>query len=147
MAVTTLQLAELISLGMSVPTIVLALVVVYLWGPTAVRSLRAPVKTGQDWFIVGVALGFIGSALDNSYWTIPWTLTYLGHPESMDYVYHGVYFNIFFRQGLGMAAAFCHIKAARMSGVVNSWRLNILLASANFAGLAYSLVLLYAGTR
>ena len=132
---------------MSVPTIVLALVVVYLWGPTAVRSLRASTKTGQDWFIVGVALGFIGSALDNSYWVIPWTMDYLGHPQSMDYMYQGAYFNIFFRQGLGMAAAFCHIKAARMSGVAKSWRLNILLASANFAGLAYGLALLCMGAH
>jgi hypothetical protein len=142
---TPQQIAELLSLGMTIPTVALAITVVVLWGPAAIQSLRQPEKTGQDWFVIGVTSGFIGAALDNVYWALPWTLSYLGHHETDGYMQAGVYFNIVSRQGLGVIAAACHIKAAECIPGAKARILNTVLAVANLAGLGYVVVLLRAG--
>lgn len=110
----SLKWAELISMGLTAPTIILGLCVVFMWGKDAIKAIRLPPSSRNptQWFIMGVALGFLGAVLDNFYWAIPWTADFIGH-ESADYLFtRGVYFNIFSRQMCGVISAYCHIKSA-----------------------------------
>jgi hypothetical protein len=111
---TVEKAAELLSLGMTPATIILSLWVVKLWAPKAWSLLST--KQHRDsvgWFIVGVTLGFIGAAFDNLYWGFAWSASFLGLPSEEWWFSNGVFSNIPFRQGLGMAAAFCHVKSAK----------------------------------
>ena len=139
---TLQKAAELISLGMTFPTVILAIAVVIVWGPAAIRSLRRKEKQPKDWFILGVFTGFIGGVLDNIYWAIPWTASFIDHPLTSTLINIGVYFNIISRQGFGITAAFCHLMAAPNSKLKS---LNYLLAAAHIIGVTYStlLVLFY----
>ena len=136
------RVAEMLSLTMTIPTVVLAIAVVYLWFPAARAALRADSKDAQQWFILGVVFGFIGSAVDNLYWFLPWSASYIGETE----IFHkltnaGVYFNIFMRQGLGIAAAYCHIKASEMSSIQNIKFVNRLIVCSYLVGLGYVLLM------
>ena len=103
--------AEFISLLLSFPTIILAIAVVYLWGPKAIHSLRVSDKKTADYFIMGVAIGFLGQTLDNAYWLIPWSLSFINSDTTDVFMYNGVGFNIFSRQMCGITSAYCHIKS------------------------------------
>lgn len=106
--------AEHVSLVWTGPTVVLAFAVLFIWAPKTIRALTRGGWTGHDWLIAGVAFGFLGGALDNLYWSIPWTGSLLGSSWTEGWFQHGVYPNILFRQGLGTLAAFCHLKAGSM---------------------------------
>ena len=127
---------------MTIPTVVLAFAVIYMWLPSARESWKRDTKTGHDWFIMGVAVGFCGAALDNIYWFMPWTASYLGHPAFSDLTNAGVFFNIVFRQGLGITAAYCHLKAAEVSSGRKLRFVNSLLVASNLVGLAYAITLI-----
>ena len=135
------QTAELLSLILTIPTIVLAISVVYVWAPSARKFFTYKNKTGEHWFIVGVALGFIGAAIDNAYWMLPWTAAFLESPTFIGLTEKGVFFNIVFRQGLGIAAAYCHIRAASLSNGNSLRNVNALLVCSSLAGVAYGLLL------
>ena len=112
------RIAEMISLIMTIPTVLLAISVVYLWLPAARAALKADSRDAHQWFILGVVGGFLGSAIDNLYWFMPWTASFMGESAIFSQLTDsGVYFNVFFRQGLGIFAAYCHIKAAEMSSL------------------------------
>lgn len=101
------------------------------------------IKTSQDFFIVGVAIGFFGELLDNIYWTIPWSMDFINHPDTMCWHKHGVIPNIPFRQIATTVAAYCHIK----SYVLHSTKNNDYIISAYgwvslFLALAYSELIL-----
>jgi len=136
------DIAELISLGLTFPTVVLAFTVIYMWLPSARKAWQNTNKTGQDWFVMGVAIGFVGAALDNIYWFIPWTAAFIGDPAFQTLTNAGVFFNIFFRQGMGIAAAYCHIKAAELSSTRSLKVVNTLLISSYLAGFGYAVVLI-----
>ena len=136
------HVAELLSLGMTFPTVVLAGSVIYMWFPSARKAWQKENKNGQDWFVMGVAIGFVGAMLDNIYWFMPWTAAYIGHPSFTDLTNAGVFFNVFFRQGLGIAAAYCHLKAAELTSRKRIKFVNSLLIASNFAGVAYALLLI-----
>jgi hypothetical protein len=133
--------AELVSLGMTIPTVVLAIAVVHLWLPSAKEAWKQESKSGHDWFIMGVVAGFCGSALDNIYWFLPWTAAFLDHAAFVDLTNLGVFFNIFFRQGLGIVAAFCHLRAAELSVWPKLKFLNSVLVSSYLLGIAYAIIL------
>ena len=136
------QLAEMISLIMTIPTVLLAAAVVYLWLPAARSALKEDSRDAHQWFILGVVGGFIGSAIDNSYWFMPWTASFMGETAIFGQLTEfGVYFNVFFRQGLGIFAAFCHIKAAEMSSLKNVKLINRLLVASYFVGISYVLII------
>lgn len=106
------KIAELFSLFLSVPTIMLSLGVVVFWYSGAMDAIkRKQGLAAQDWFIVGVFIGFIGEALDNAYWMFAWTASFLGLPSESFWFENGAYPNIFFRQICGALAAYCHIRA------------------------------------
>ena len=136
------DIGELVSLGMTFPTVILSIVVISTWLPSARKSIKNGKPLSQDWFIVGVVAGFIGSTLDNIYWFFPWTASYLNQDESFSKMLHqGVFFNIFFRQGLGIIAAYCHLKAAELSDNIRMKSVNKILFAANMAGLTYTILL------
>ena len=107
--------AEAISLILTIPTVILALGVVRKWWPAFVEALKQRKEKGltaNQWFVVGVTISFIGNGLDNIFWAIPWTSSYLEGANTDALWNVGVYFNIFFRQTCGILAALCHLKAA-----------------------------------
>lgn len=136
------NIAELISLGLTFPTVVLAFAVIYTWLPSARDAWRNTDKTGKDWFLLGVAIGFVGASLDNIYWFMPWTAAYMGHDAFQTLTNAGVFFNIFFRQGLGIAAAYCHLKAAEVSSAKQLKIVNSLLIASHLVGFAYAMLLI-----
>lgn len=136
--------AELVSLVLTIPTVVLALSVVYMWLPAAREAWHQETRTGHHWFVMGVTLGFVGSAIDNVYWFLPWTAAYLQSPYFETLTAKGVFFNIFFRQGLGIAAAYCHIRAAALSADSRIRFVNRLLVASTIGGMAYGLLLILA---
>jgi len=126
---------------MTIPTVMLAAAVVYLWLPAARAALKSDSRDAHQWFILGVVGGFIGSAIDNLYWFMPWTASFIGETAIFSQLTEfGVYFNVFFRQGLGIFAAFCHIKAAEMSSLRNVQIINRLLVASYFVGISYVLL-------
>lgn len=135
------ELAELVSLGATVPTVALAIAVVYRWGVPALAAFQKVKRSAEDWFIIGVAAGFCGAVLDNLYWAIPWTLDYMDHPSSGAWMSSGVYFNIFFRQGLGIYAGYCHVKASEVALSSKDRWLNRLMAGAVCLGVVASITL------
>ena len=136
------DIAELISLGLTFPTVVLAFTVIYMWLPSARKAWQNTNKTGQDWFVMGVAIGFVGAALDNIYWFMPWTAAFIGDSSFQTLTNAGVFFNIFFRQGMGIAAAYCHIKAAELSSARSLKVVNTLLISSYLSGFGYAVALI-----
>ena len=92
-------------------------------------------------FSADVVGGFAGSAIDNAYWFLPWTASFVGETA----IFHqltefGVYFNVFFRQGLGIFAAYCHIRAAEMSSIKEVQIINRVMVAAYFIGISYVLL-------
>ena len=74
---------ELISLVLTAPTLVLAILVVHLWGRPALSAWRETGELGdRGWLLLGVTLGFAGSIGDNAYWGATWTLSFLDHPDA-----------------------------------------------------------------
>ena len=108
------QTAELLSLGLTVPGVVLSLLVIRRWAKATVASARKPVRGSSDWLLIGVTLSFCGGALDSLYWAIPWTLSYLNLGLAKPFFLWGAVANIFFRQLADILAAYCHLRAATM---------------------------------
>lgn len=137
---TLRKLAELISLALTIPTIALGLKVVWNWARHVKRCPQTPI----DWFILGVFISFLGSSLDNFYWFLPWTASYLDLGVKAALVDHGVYFNIVSRQLAGVTAAYCHIRAAYEYNAVTDWkqkRLDKTLWISGFIGACYAALL------
>ena len=140
--------AVLISLILTVPTMILAACVVALWSKSTTQSLRAGMLRSRklsatEWFILGVATGFLGSFFDNLYWTFPWTADYLDLPQREHLMKQGVYYNIFSRQLAGILSAYCHIKSyneyqeesSKSSLSSLSWLVTFCVTSAAASGL------------
>jgi len=100
---------EQASLILTFPGVAIGLLVVYLWGPAAWAAFRRPVKTHQDYLVMGVTVGFIFGPLDSIFWFIPWSLNYVGSAMFTDWVKLGVYFNVPFRQGGDIVSAWMHV--------------------------------------
>ncbi len=142
MNVSTHHLAEMLSLAMTIPTVVLAIAVVYLWLPAARVAAKEDTRDAHQWFILGVVAGFVGAALDNAYWFLPWSASYMGEVEIFQTLTDaGVYFNVVFRQGLGIFAAFCHIKAAEMSTIPKIKVINRIIVFSYLVGVLYVLMI------
>lgn len=125
------RLAELASLTLTIPTVVTGVVVVGVWGPPAWKAWREGTLSAQAWFVIGVAVGFLGSVLDNLYWAIPWTASFYDLSYTDSLMANGVYFNIISRQGCGTFAAYCHLKAAEGHEGLKAGAANKILAYSN----------------
>ena len=128
--------AELISLGLTWPTILMGLGVLWHWGGEAFRAWSKPhqERTPTDWLILGVGVGFLGGVLDNAYWGIAWSSSFLEHESQGILFSSGVYFNIPFRQIAGLYAGYCHLesyfvnKKQGKDRLKNAWVFSALLA-------------------
>ena len=136
--------AEVASLAVTVPAIVLGIGVVVHWAPAAYRNICSRKEmNAHDWFILGVTIGFIGGVADNLWWGVAWSCDYI-HSDYRDWWFrHGVYSNIIFRQLCGTYAAWCHMVAFYQTGrsmkakAKSSFVLTISLA----IGLVYTFIL------
>ena len=138
------QFLELLSLGLTIPTIVTAAVVVYLWVPACFASFREKDKQSLHWLIIGVAISFFGAVMDNAYWLSTWTAHYAKHPMSYSMIENGVYFNIVSSLLCGTAAAYCHLKAAIAHfSECDSKCVSKILRNSLIAGLLYALAVWY----
>jgi hypothetical protein len=140
------KIFEILSLGLSVVTIILCLSVVLVWRKPALMAIRGekPIDA-QGWFIIGVFVGFVGESLDNLYWLIPWTSSYLGLEATSDLMDFGVYPNVPFRQILGSFAAYCHIRSHFTFSGNKDRRHDKILGYGILAGICYSLSVVFAG--
>lgn len=136
------KLFELCSLSLTIPTLISATVVLWAWGPPAWCAIRSGHMTAQGWFVVGVASGFLGALLDNAYWAIPWTCSFLQLESTDAWMARGVYFNVFSRQALGTFAAYCHLKAAEEHESVRAGTANSILAYSHVAAAATAALLM-----
>lgn len=136
------KLAELCSLSLTIPTVVSGVVVVKAWGPPAWAALRSGQLTAQGWFVLGVAAGFVGAVLDNLYWALPWTASFLELEAADALMARGVYFNVFSRQILGTFAAYCHLKAAEEHDSIRAGAANQILAYSHVAAVIAAALLI-----
>ena len=102
-----------LSLSLSPMTILMCVAVVFLFWPAftvhSKRMLKGGNLEGFSYMIVGVAIGFIGDAVDNLYWMLAWDADFrqLG---TRDFLFNnGVYSNTPFRQGATIIAAVLHL--------------------------------------
>ena len=142
------DVAAWISLALTAPTVILSSVVIYLFANQAGRALLSDNRTAIQWFALGICVGFIGSILDNLYWSIPWSLSFIDSHWAEFFFSKGSIFNIFFRQIAGILAGYCHIRAALSyddRGVSNyeKDRLNIGLLASGLLGMLLASCLLY----
>lgn len=141
--------AELISLALTWPCVAGAVCVIMMWAKSAIAAMQKKRLAATDWFILGVAISFFGSMVDNVYWSIPWTASFVEHPATAALVNFGVFVNIPFRQVTGVLAAGCHIYAAVTSAkskVAQRKRkllLAVVMAIAILAGLLHSTALVF----
>ena len=135
------KVSEAISLGLTVPTIILSLAVVRAWGPRVWYAMRHGQMTEAQWLILGVSISFVGAFMDNLYWAIPWTLHFISNEHADSFFMLGVHFNIFFRQSTGILAALCHLKSF-YAGRRGYRSLSFLLLAAHIAGVAYIVIMM-----
>ena len=134
------KVSEAISLGLTIPTIILSLAVVRAWGPRVWFAIRHGQMTEAQWLILGVSISFVGAFMDNLYWAIPWTLHFISSEHADFFFMLGVHFNIFFRQSTGILAALCHLKSF-YAGRQGYRSLSFLLLAAHIVGVAYVVIL------
>lgn len=102
-----LDLAKFFSLILTPVHLVVTAAVIVIFVPAAGDALRSKVNGGafqrDDLLLLGIVVGFIGKFLDNLYWAVPWSLSFVGAPSAADWHANGVAFNILFRQEIGRA--------------------------------------------
>jgi len=113
---TATDVAEWVSLALTAPTLVLCAWVVKEYGREAiegVRLARRGVFSRSHLLVVGIAIGFAGSFMDNLYWGFAWSAEAVSHPSRDWWFANGVWSNLPFRQGAGILAGVAHVLAAR----------------------------------
>ncbi|WP_299073456.1 hypothetical protein [uncultured Paraglaciecola sp.] len=139
---TSEKIAILGSLWLTIPTILLAVRVVWEWWPNVSSRLVKLFKgdsspSDRGWFVFGVFLGFLSMALDNTYWQYAWTTVFIHSPLADSAIGNGVYFNIPFRQCLGLLSAYCHLRAVAGVKEIAVSKVNQFTAYSFLAGAAY----------
>lgn len=110
------HIASLISIFLTIPTLTTALAVMIRWWPRVKTLLFRKNKNmhAEDWFIRGVFKSFVKDFFDNGYWLIPWSLVFIGSSHAELWIMAGVYVNCLVRQGIGLLAARCYLKASEL---------------------------------
>lgn len=132
---------ELISLSGTITNIYLALVVVMLWLGATVDAIKKGHLDAKGWFITGVSIGFLGDALDSSYWLVAWSSFFLDLDLAETLMKDGVYANIPFRQFLGSVGAYCHIRAHYAFMSRKTEKYTVITKAALLAGFLYCMAL------
>ena len=143
-----LKNGESISLSLGIPVLVFCLLVVIEWRKSFFDIIKKYPNcwTAACWFTVGVTIGFSGEFLDNLFWHIAWTLSYIDSPYKDPVFNMGVLPNIPFRQLCSLLAAYCHVRSAIVFFDVeqNSRRiskLNLMMVYSVLAGVVYTAAL------
>lgn len=103
---------------LSAVTAMLCLVVVVVWMPRVVGG-------NHTLLLAGIVVGFAGAFCDNVYWGITW-YSKLQQWDTMQWWFNnGPIANIFFRHGMKLTAAACHLEAARRAGIGNVTELSV----------------------
>lgn len=134
---------DLISSGLTIITILLAMVVVYHWRDSVCEAVTAKnTLTAEQWLVVGVTVSFLAQSLDNGYWLIAWSSNLISpEGEAKAWLFkNGTMFNLFFRQLPGIFAAYCHIRALQEYSKAKL-KISYVLILSSILGLFYSLVL------
>lgn len=107
-----LDIFSVISLILTVPLLVYCLVVLVIWGSEGflIFFKKPNTRSSIEWLLLGVITGFTACFADNLYWAIAWSFEFVGIEPNKLFIY-GALPNIFFRQLLGIYAAYCHIKS------------------------------------
>ena len=119
------NLAKEVSLAATVPTIWLCVVVLRLWGLEALKEAFNKYRAPATWMLMGVALSFLGKLGDNSWWGIAWLHSYFAHPGQTWWFENGVFSNVIFRQALGVAAGYCHVRSGISAMEARGFKLKI----------------------
>ena len=142
--------AELVSMALTVPTIVMSVYVVIQWRDGAGEAIRKrrDKRSVAEWFMLGVAVGFAGAALDNLYWGVAWSANYLELESANAIFLCGVYANIPFRQIAGLYAAYCHIRSAfAFTECEKLKELKVVTIVSLAIGMCYAAALVVAGSK
>ena len=108
-----MKLFDLLNVAMTLPVVFLALMMLRHWFPRALGVLRkGAARSGEDWLILGVAVGFSGFVLNALFWGYHFLVTLMQWPGMIDLTYKlGPVVNVFTRHiPYGLSAAF-HIVA------------------------------------
>ena len=130
------SVTSLLSLGLVFPTVMLGIVVLWIWYPAAIKALYKLDRDANDWFILGVFSGFSGAIIYGLYWFIYWLSSYMGLDITPSLSEKGIIVNICSQQIMGILAAYCHIKAAELSLNRNGKSVNKLLVACNLVGVS-----------
>lgn len=104
------EIAPVISLFLTIPTILFSIAVLAIWSKHGIESLKI-VKMPMDWLIIGVCISFLGIVLDNLFWTMILSVRYYSNDLHLDVIQMALYYNVFVRQLFGICAAYCHLKS------------------------------------
>lgn len=116
------ETAEMVSLILTIPTIMLAVLVIMSYGKRAMLAVRHLLHRDQsltetDFLVMGITVSFVGATFDNAYWGFAWLSEFLGWPQRDALFAGGVFSNIPARQVAGIVAAVLHL--APILGFVN----------------------------
>lgn len=134
---------ELLSIGLTLPTIILSAWVVVIYAPSMIKELAHNgwmkfSNKAESMLLLGVVLGFIADFFDNTYWGIAWTANYL-HLDAQTFLFSNGYIsNFVFRQGLGVLSAICHLAfVLHKSKTARGFNKLIWILAGVFAGTLY----------
>jgi len=68
-------------------------------------------KSQMCWILMGLFFSFAGKVLESIWWSIPWVLDYIEHPNWKQIHGYGVFFNLIFRQLFFTVSAYCYVRA------------------------------------
>lgn len=105
---TVNEVAEIFSIFLTIPLFFVAFIVMQDWYPHLTKLIRGH-RVSLTWFGAGVFVSFFGQVADNLYWLLAWSALFIEHPIHKWLFFNGVYLNIPFRQGCGIASAYLHI--------------------------------------
>jgi hypothetical protein len=131
--------AEALSLALTWPTVVIGVGVLVHWRQQAWEAWEATAdkRTPTQWLILGIAVGFLGSVLDNIYWGVAWTADF-AELSSRDFWFrNGVWPNIPFRQVAGAYAAYCHLRSYYAASKAGNRKLVFYVVLSLLLGVAY----------
>lgn len=138
--------AELISMTLTPLLLVVSIAVIATYGSAARTTIRKWLSglavQKEDLLVLGVVVGFTGKFLDSLYWSVPWSLSFIGDPSSASWHQQGVYANVFSRQLCGIAAATLHLTAAALALQHSHWTPYRVLKLGLCLGVAFMLILL-----
>lgn len=103
---------QLQSLALTLPMLVLCIMVLLeIIRPAHESCFKKGTRNQMCWILLGLFFGFTGKVVESIWWSIPWTMSYLGDSRWFQFNSYGVFFNIVFRQAFFTVSAYCHLRA------------------------------------